>query len=391
MSINNNTTTLDDTVNNMKYSKGSKRSTHDRSKYRIGLISALVLLSFVASVVTLQHHAGGGAMIHRSALMEHKAIMPQEEASQRSTRIPLSKLTTRQVSPMECPNNLVLIQDRITVHVNSQQHHAHQIPHVIHQTSKSRCVVPSLAAAVQKWKTHLPDYPYYFHDDTAVTTLLSLPKFQTTFPLLKEIAQFCTRGAMRADLWRYVLLWEYGGIYSDVDTFPNATFALPQNVSAYFVLEGDGLLSQYFMAVAPKHPMLYFTIQHVVANLLKSKDPHKDFAPTLTGPRALHQGFQTYCGKVYNIPDSEGRWLGLNHPLTHGGYYTVGNWTVLVEGNLTNTDDIIVRDAIPREEKKRQYRDMNMKYFMEDARTAPQGESCLSLVYQSLEREHEKV
>ena len=47
--------------------------------------------------------------------------------------------------------------------------------------------------------------------------------------------------------------------------------------------------------------------------------------------------------------------MGLNHPLTHGGLYTVGNFSVLVEGTLNCTDEIIVRDAIPREEKKRQY------------------------------------
>ena len=74
---------------------------------------------------------------------------------------------------------------------------------------------------------------------------------------------------MRADLWRYVLLCEYGGIYSDVDTYPNTTFVLPHDVDAYFVLEGDGLLSQYFMAVAPHHPLLFYTIQHAVANLLE--------------------------------------------------------------------------------------------------------------------------
>ena len=155
-SINNNTTTLDDTVNNMKYSKGSKRSTqHDRSKYRVGLISALVLLSFVASVVTLQHHAGGGSMIHRSALMEHKAIMPQEEASQRSTRIPLSKLTTRQVSAMECPKNLVLIP--------IESYCARQLASTSPRFHTSFIKLPSLAVLFHLWQLQSKNGRHIYH------------------------------------------------------------------------------------------------------------------------------------------------------------------------------------------------------------------------------------
>ena len=237
---NNTTTTIKRVLNIMKYSKGSKRPTNKSSTYRICLISALAILSFVASFVTLQRHAGGATMIHRATTIhENTAIMPHPQSRQEQSRIPISKLTTRQVSPIKCPNNLVLIQDRISMHNTNNNH---RIPHVIHQTSKSRCLVPSLAAAVDKWKTHLPDYPYYFHDDTAVETLLSLPKFQTTFPLLREIAQSCTRGAMRADLWRYVLLWEYGGIYSDVDTYPNTTFCFTRTCKCLFCTRGRWLV-----------------------------------------------------------------------------------------------------------------------------------------------------
>lgn len=269
---------------------------------------------------------------------------------------------------------------------------------MIHQTSKSRCLVPSLAETITKWKNFLPQHDYYLHDDKAVETLLSSPALQHTFPLLKHVSLSCTRGAMRANLWCYVILWEYGGIYSDIDMYPNTStpssssgFFQNNNSTtedAYFVLEQDGLLSQYFMAIAPKHPLVFYTIQHTLTNLLKSKDPIKAFAPTVTGPRALHQGFQTYCGRHYNIPDSEGQWLGMNHPLSKGRVYTVETHSVRVDGDLqSNTDSIIVRDAIPREAKKRLFQKMNMTYFMQDAQTAPQGQSCLELVRTSLEND----
>jgi len=361
----------------------SRRRNTSKSSYRVTLTAVLIFLSVVVSLLTLHH-----ATFDDSTLTNDKnaALPPPKEVSRKlSSKVPISMLTTRQASAIECPSSLVLIEDRVTLHKNTT---ASKIPLAIHQTSKSRCLVPSLAETVDKWKTFLPDFNYHLHDDTAVEALLSLPKLQETFPLLKQVALSCTRGAMRADLWRYVLLWEYGGIYSDIDTYPNTTFSLPNNdKDAYFVLETDGLLSQYFIAIAPHHPLMFYTIQHTLMNLLKSPDARKAFAPTVTGPRALHQGFQTYCGNNYNIPDSEGQWLGMNHPLETGGIFTVNNHTVRVDGDIHNTDDIIVRDAIPREDKKRQYELMNMTYFMQDARKAPRGESCLSLVRTSLENE----
>ena len=288
------------------------------SNHRMMLAFALGTISVVVALLTL-HHA---TIVHSSINAEDAAVLPPTNDAPRrlSNRIPLTTLTTSHDSTEECPDGLVLIQDRI---VNTNVSSSATIPLVIHQTSKSRCLVPSLADTVNKWKSFLPHHDYYLHDDAAVETLLSLPRLQTTFPLLQQVAFACTRGAMRADLWRYVLLWEYGGIYSDIDTYPNTTLVLPNSnnattVDAYFVLEQDGLLSQYFMAVAPKHPLMFYTIQHTLINLLKSPDPRKAFAPTVTGPRALHQGFQTYCGSHYEIPDSEGQWFGTQFSATNG-------------------------------------------------------------------------
>jgi hypothetical protein len=56
----------------------------------------------------------------------------------------------------------------------------------------------------------------------------------------------------------------------------------------------------------------------------------------------------------------------------------------VVDGTLERPDDIIVRDAVPREEKKKLFSKMNMTYFMQDARTAPSGESCMQLVHKAV-------
>jgi hypothetical protein len=133
---------------------------------------------------------------------------------------------------------------------------------------------------------------------------------------------------------------------------------------------------------------MFYTIQHTLANLLKSPDPQKDFAPTVTGPRALHQGFQTFCGSNYNIPDSAGPRLGVNHPIVKGGLFRgADNRTVMVDGDIELANDIIMREAIGIHAKRRYYRQMNMTHFSQDFRKAPKGESCLAMLRESFLQE----
>lgn len=364
----------------------STRRKRTGSNYRILLTSLLGLLSLVAALTSL----GNVVTVHTSLTDDADlAMSPTIDGAVPSRKLALDDFIRSSRKKVECPEGLVPVYDRPSASTFAKGDDSSLIPHVIHQTSRSPCLVPALIDPVQKWKERLPDFSYYFHDDEAVLRLLTRPSLQQTFPLLREIALHCTRGAMRADLWRYIILWEYGGIYSDVDTFPTSNFTFPSNnASAFFVLESDGLLSQYFIAIAPRHPLMFYTIQHTLQNLWKSPDPIKAFAPTTTGPRALHQGFQTFCGSHYKIPDSTGQWLGLFKPLTTGGEYTVDNYTVVVEGSsLGDTDSIIQRDAIPRETKKLLFRQMNMTYFMQDARLAPPGQSCMAMVYNSLRKQ----
>jgi len=48
------------------------------------------------------------------------------------------------------------------------------------------------------------------HDDKAVKRLFDSRKWPE-FPLLKEVLPCLSSGAMKADYWRYLAIWEYGG------------------------------------------------------------------------------------------------------------------------------------------------------------------------------------
>jgi mannosyltransferase OCH1-like enzyme len=85
-----------------------------------------------------------------------------------------------------------------------------KIPKTVHVTSKTRCMTPAFIRNIDEWR--FPDYALYFHDDAAVDRLLA--KFWPEFPHLQLFQQCSISGAAKADIWRLLVLWEYGGIYT---------------------------------------------------------------------------------------------------------------------------------------------------------------------------------
>lgn len=123
-----------------------------------------------------------------------------------------------------------------------------KIPKIIHMTSKSRCFTENYALSINKWK--FDGYSLLMHDDAAVDRLFSREWLE--FPLLKEVRSCISTGAGMADLWRYLVIWEYGGIYTDIDNEPGPKFLnaslITDDMDSLFEQERGGFPSQYFFA-----------------------------------------------------------------------------------------------------------------------------------------------
>lgn len=112
---------------------------------------------------------------------------------------------------------------------NSTQINPRQrIPKIIHMTAKSRCMTAKIRANIRRWEA-LPGYTIYFHDDAAVDRLMA--KYWPEFPHLSLAAHCSISGAAKADIWRYLVLWEYGGLY---------TGKLSLEGCCYFISSQDG-------------------------------------------------------------------------------------------------------------------------------------------------------
>jgi hypothetical protein len=177
----------------------------------------------------------------------------------------------------------------------------------------------------------------YFHDDRAVQRLFEVP-FQE-FPHL-PLASKCILydGAMKIDLWRLLILYAYGGLYTDIDTVPGveltkwnsknnvvrddddgdgmsttATAAAaakpppfhylsnipyPQNISFVSGSDGRNRPTQWLFGMSPKHPIGFYTLQVILRNILAIRNIQKLKLVVVTGPEALREGYEYYVNNT---------------------------------------------------------------------------------------------
>ena len=287
--------------------------------------------------------------------------------------LPLAKLADSTSVPT-CPDGLRLRRDRSQAR---QSLSFSKIPRIIHQTSKSRCLSQDIYELTEQWQYE--DWQYYLHDDNAVERLFAQEAIH--FPLLSLISKHCLRhGTLKADLWRYLVLWVYGGIYADLDTAPNA-FSPSTTIhaaadDALFVVEQYHMLSQYFMAVTPRHPLVWYAIQRALQNLWDLPDTGKVSAAMVTGPHVLHAAYRDFRADAGQAVDPAG--VGYK-PVWAGRFVGTWNYTVTVIGVGEQQNEYVHRDLLGMHKKHAAYKEMHMRHFQQDKKY-PTGRSCLTTV-----------
>lgn len=91
-------------------------------------------------------------------------------------------------------------------------HYDQKIPKIIWQTMKKNQVPALMKEYVDSWIELNPEYEYRFHDDDDIAKFI-----QTDFPEFVEGYHKLKYGASKADLWRYLIIYKYGGVYADMD------------------------------------------------------------------------------------------------------------------------------------------------------------------------------
>lgn len=176
----------------------------------------------------------------------------------------------------------------------------------IFQTHKSQDMIqnnPQLLDATTSWKRHT-QFSYHFYDNDACEKFMK-ELMPDVYPAYSKLSM----GVMRADIWRYCIIYYYGGIYADADTIcvredpSDLVKDAEENTQLIVVPETDDVhLCQWIFAAPKQSPILKSVIDTCVERIMKWDGKMKEhIIHYLTGPGAFTAGIESYLQKQ-NLP-----------------------------------------------------------------------------------------
>lgn len=166
------------------------------------------------------------------------------------------------------------------------------IPYIIHQTFKTNIVPLNMFKAAQSWFQTNPNYNYNFYDDNDIETIIkhfNTDDFHISHNELWSAYNLMNTGAGKADLFRYIILYNEGGCYFDIDTM------CIKAIDTYIDTDDElvsgigerGDLHQWGMIYKKKHPFIKRAIELSVYNILNRRFIKYKSLEGLTGPPCL--------------------------------------------------------------------------------------------------------
>lgn len=148
-----------------------------------------------------------------------------------------------------------------------------KIPKIIHQSWKTESVPEVWLPYQTAVKKFHPDWEYILWTDESSEAYVA-----KEYPDFLPIYQGFSRNIMRADVFRYLIMYKMGGMYLDLDyemlrpfDFEEEKLVLPMNREKAFGDAYDGLGNAIFASV-PGHPFWKAVIDDMTANPPKVKD-----------------------------------------------------------------------------------------------------------------------
>jgi len=157
------------------------------------------------------------------------------------------------------------------------------IPLNIWQTYKTDHL-PEKAKKCQSSWIQQKNYHYKFMNDEQIQNFIK----EHFNPRILQVFKQLPLGVMKADMWRYCVLYVHGGIYSDIDSVslkPIKEWNIRDEDRIIIGLENDKHFCQWTILSEPKHPILKKVIEMIVEeaeNGIDTKNEH--FVHHHTGP-----------------------------------------------------------------------------------------------------------
>ena len=179
------------------------------------------------------------------------------------------------------------------------------IPRIIHQTWKTREIPDGWKESGPSWQRFHPDWQYILWTDEDLERLIT-----ERHPWFADTYRDYPYAIQRVDAARYFILYEYGGIYSDLDILCSRPCDSLLDHRAIIPETKPLGFSNDLMMAEPKHPFLSQVIHNLgAAHRGFSRNPFllRHFRVMLsTGPLFLTRQYHTYPGNagIFILPPS---------------------------------------------------------------------------------------
>jgi len=187
-----------------------------------------------------------------------------------------------------------------------------KIPKRIFQTHKSVKYVqsnPELVNAINSWRRFVPEFGYHFYTDEMCDEFMKNEMTNEFGEEIYQVYNMLPMAVMKADLWRYCIIYKYGGIYADVDTIckidPN-TFTKYDTMLVCAPEKINSYLCQWIFAAPMSSPILKKVIELVIERVLTTEIKGEHIIHYLTGPGVFSDGVENYL-KESNHPTYKNR------------------------------------------------------------------------------------
>lgn len=214
------------------------------------------------------------------------------------------------------------------------------VPKIIHRTWYSRSLSKKMYdSAYLSWIRLNPDYTMIWNNDEDCEQFMK--EFgEHEYNAWKRIIPT----AYKADFWRAVTIWLFGGIY--VDSYAVSVKSIDeiilrsglQNEKDIFISVLDSELSNSgihngFIICTPKHPIIKQYIEDILINIELGKE---DEIMSLTGPICLSRSINKYLERDINIKHK----VGLNIINNKKFYLLQFHWGP--SGNITINNEVML-------------------------------------------------
>lgn len=169
------------------------------------------------------------------------------------------------------------------------------VPKIIHQTAPANRKKwhPLWRECQASWLARFPGHTYHMWTDEGIEEFI-----KTKYPAFFETFRAYDQNIKRIDAFRYFLLYEYGGIYADMDYQCVRDFATLLPTGKVSIAEsmypGDEGFQNALMASPAKHPFWLYVIDELL-HRQRAKD-----VLYATGPLLIAQAVRVAPGSMVN-------------------------------------------------------------------------------------------